>query len=156
MRAVRWPMGCYFAGDFATTVQGIIPQCVIEFGDFSYHRVSDVAAKMLDEIWALPLVNIKVGPNIYDMEVSKTWQLRQRIVSLHQNNKFSGKKGSDLQTSLSYVLGNRMHLCISDHLWSLEDLNGIQDGSLNRLLKNALKELKLLAQQPGIELDNLR
>ncbi len=127
----------------------IIPHRVIQFGDFSYHRVSDVAAKILDEIWALPLVSLKVGHYLYDVEVSKTWKLRQRIVALYQNKKLSGEECCHLETSLSHVLGNRMHLYISDNFWSLEDLTGIQNGSLNYLLQNVLKEL-----QPGIELDN--
>ncbi len=133
----------------------IIPHSVIKFGDFRYHRVSDVAAKILDEIWTLPLLNLKLGPYLYDVKVSKTWQLRRHIVALCQSSKSSGKEGSDLEHSLSHVLGNRMHLCISDCLWSLEDLTGIQAGSLNDLLQNVVKELQLL-MQPGIELDKLR
>ncbi len=131
----------------------IIPHRVIQFGDFSYHRVSDVAANILDEIWALPLVSLKVGHYAYDVEVSKIWKFRQRIIALYQNHKFSRKECSHLETSLSNVLGSCMHLYISDNFWSLEDLDGIQNGSLNHLLQNVLKELQLLVQ-PGIELDN--
>ncbi len=126
---------------------------MIQFGDFSYHRVSDVAANILDEIWALPLVSLKVGHYAYDAEVSKIWKFRQRIVALYQNHKFSRKECSHLETSLSNVLGSCMHLYISDNFWSLEGLDGIQNGSLNHLLQNVLKELQLLVQ-PGIELDN--
>lgn len=138
----------------------VIPHRILLYWDKTPHRVCRQAAIFLDYIWSKPLLKLKfINPLLYEGVpiLRMTKSLRSRISILLDS--MIDIDAEQVRDCLLAILGpNRIHLCITDELYSMKDIVNIQSGYLLKDLQDLIENLitvapttAFLAQQSDID-----
>jgi hypothetical protein len=138
----------------------VIPHRILLYWDKTPHRVCRQAAIFLDYIWSKPLLKLKsINPLLYEgvpiLRITKS--LRSRISILLDS--MIDIDAEQVRDCLLAILGpNRIHLCVTDELYSMKDIVNIQSGQLVKDLQDLIENLitvapttAFLAQQADID-----
>jgi hypothetical protein len=140
----------------------VIPHRILLYWDKTPHRVCRQAAVFLDYIWGKPLLKLKsINPLLYEgvpiLRIVRS--LRSRISILLDS--MIDIDAEQVRDCLLAIIGpNRMHMCVTDELYSMNDIVNIQSGNLVKDLQDLIENLitvapttAFLAQQSDIDDD---
>lgn len=138
----------------------VIPHRILLYWDKTPHRVCRQAAVFLDYIWGKPLLKLKsINPLLYEgvpiLRITRS--LRSRISILLDS--MIDIDAEQVRDCLLAIIGpNRMHMCVTEELYSMNDIVNIQSGNLVKDLQDLIENLitvapttAFLAQQSDID-----
>jgi hypothetical protein len=135
----------------------VIPHRILLYWDKTPHRVCRQAAIFLDYIWSKPPLKLKnINPLLYEGVpiLRLTRSLRSRISILLDS--MIDIDAEQVRDCLLAIIGpNRMHMCVSEELYSMTDIVNIQSGYLIKDLQDLIENLITIAPTAAFLAQNI-